>query len=67
MSEIKARAAALPEPIAVNETIRLVVHVQTTETAVDDLVSLMRNIAQEKKATGFVPATTNGLKPQSGY
>jgi len=34
---------------------RLVVHIQTEDRAVDDLLALVRTIAEEKKAAGFVP------------
>ena len=43
---------------------RLVVHVQTSPQAVDDLLALLRTLAEEKKAAGFVPNSqangTNG-------
>jgi threonine aldolase len=41
---------------------RLVVHIQTTESAVDDFLSVVRQLAEEKKAAGFVkpPPTANG-------
>ena len=44
----------LPEPIAVSGS-RLVVHIQTEDQAVDDLLALVKTIAEEKKAVGFVP------------
>ena len=51
--ELIARAAALPEPIQIFRS-RLVVHIQTSPEAVADLVSLVRTLAEEKRATGFV-------------
>lgn len=33
---------------------RLVLHIQTAEQAVDDLLGVFRDLAQEKKAAGFV-------------
>lgn len=53
VAEISRRAAELPEPLGVYSS-RLVVHLQTTETAVDDLVRLVHKIATEKRAEGFV-------------
>ena len=60
-SELVERAAQLPEPITLGGS-RLVVHIQTSDAAVDDLLDLVRTLAEEKKAAGFVPAeaTTNG-------
>jgi threonine aldolase len=45
----------LPEPITLRPASRLIVHIQTTEEAVDDLLALFRKIAQEKKDAGFAP------------
>jgi threonine aldolase len=33
---------------------RLVVHIQTTEQAIDDFLGVVRSLAEEKKAAGFV-------------
>ncbi|KAF9014948.1 pyridoxal phosphate-dependent transferase [Cyathus striatus] len=44
--EIAERASALPEPLVLGGS-RLVVHIQTSETAIDDLLN-------EKKKSGFV-------------
>ncbi|KAL4243245.1 threonine aldolase family protein [Abortiporus biennis] len=52
-SEIIEKAARLPEPIILYGS-RLVVHIQTSPAAVDDLVSLIKQLAQEKKEAGFV-------------
>ena len=53
------RAAQLPDPIKLGGS-RLVVHIQTTEKAVDDLLEVVRSLAAEKIAAGFVKAETNG-------
>lgn len=52
--EISERAEKLPEPITVRGS-RLIVHIQTEDQAVDDLLALVKTIAEEKKAAGFVP------------
>ncbi|TFY78955.1 hypothetical protein EWM64_g5055 [Hericium alpestre] len=52
--EIFERGSKLPEPLELGGS-RLVVHVQTTEQAVEDLLTLLRALAEEKKAAGFVP------------
>jgi threonine aldolase len=41
---------------------RLVVHIQTSESAVEDFLSVVRQLAEEKKAAGFVKPqpTANG-------
>lgn len=51
--ELVQRAEALPDPILIGGS-RLVVHIQTTQAAVDDLLDLLRIMAAEKKAAGFV-------------
>ncbi|KAJ6627153.1 threonine aldolase [Mycena sp. CBHHK59/15] len=51
--EIADRASDLPEPLILGGS-RLVVHIQTTESAVDDFLSIVRQLAEEKKAAGFV-------------
>ncbi len=59
--EVAARAKALPEPITLRPAGRLVVHLQTTESAVDDLLAVIRKLADEKREAGFVkqmPATS---------
>jgi threonine aldolase len=38
---------------------RLVVHIQTSDSAVDDFLAVVRTLAEEKKAAGFV-------KPEEG-
>jgi threonine aldolase len=52
--EIAERAAQLPEPIKLGGS-RLVVHIQTAPAAIDDLLALVREMAEEKKKAGFVP------------
>lgn len=51
--ELVERAAALPNPLKLGGS-RLVVHIQTSEAAVDDLIALIRELAEEKKQAGFV-------------
>ncbi|KAF8624891.1 hypothetical protein AX15_005759 [Amanita polypyramis BW_CC] len=63
--EITQRAAALPEPIILRGS-RLVLHIQTSEEAVNDLLNLVSEMAKEKKLAGFsgsnAPANGNGQK-----
>ena len=49
--EIAERAAALPRPITVAES-RLVVHIQTSPEAVEDFLSLIKTLKQEKIDAG---------------
>lgn len=51
--ELAERAAKLPNPIGLGGS-RLVVHIQTSPEAVDDLLALVQQLAEEKKAAGFV-------------
>ena len=53
LQELVDAAGELPEPIILGGS-RLVVHIQTSDAAVDDLLSLVRRLAEEKKAAGFV-------------
>lgn len=53
--EIAERAEALPEPLHLDGS-RLVVHIQTSEEAVNDLIRIIKEIVDEKKAAGFVPS-----------
>lgn len=68
LDELIERAAALPDPIRLYGS-RLVIHIQTAPSAVDDLLTLIRAVAEEKRAAGFVPSEkqrqTNG--PASIY
>lgn len=57
--EIGRRAESLPEPIILGGS-RIVVHIQTSEQAIDDFLSLIRQLAEEKRAAGWVPPATNG-------
>lgn len=63
--EVVKRAAALPDPIALSDS-RLVVHIQTSSEAIDDLLQLISELRDEKMKEGFVPSTvqtlTNGTK-----
>ena len=49
------RAAELPSPLLLGGS-RLVVHIQTSTQAVEDLISLIRVLADEKVKAGFVPS-----------
>ncbi|KAJ7275266.1 pyridoxal phosphate-dependent transferase [Mycena haematopus] len=59
--EIADRASNLPEPLILGGS-RLVIHIQTSQSAVDDFLSIVRELAEEKKAAGFVkpPPAVNG-------
>ncbi|KAJ7139900.1 pyridoxal phosphate-dependent transferase [Mycena epipterygia] len=61
--EIADRASDLPEPLVLGGS-RLVLHIQTSELAVEDFLSVVRKLAEEKKAAGFVKPepTANGNK-----
>jgi threonine aldolase len=51
--EIGERGSAHPEPLFLGGS-RLVVHVQTSDAAVDDFLGVVRQLAEEKRAAGFV-------------
>ena len=60
--EIAERAENLPNPFKLGGS-RLVVHIQITQQSVDDFLAVVRQLAEEKKAAGFVPPAngfTNG-------
>ena len=62
LASLIARAATLPDPIHFFGS-RLVVHIQTSPSAVDDLIALVKAMAAERRAEGFVPpekAAVNG-------
>ncbi|KAJ7783539.1 pyridoxal phosphate-dependent transferase [Mycena maculata] len=50
--EIADRASDLPEPLILGGS-RLVLHIQTSESAVQDFLSVVGKLAKEKKAAGF--------------
>ena len=52
-AEIAERAGKIPNPLSLAAS-RLVVHIQTAEQAIDDFLGLIRSIAEEKRAAGFV-------------
>ncbi|KAI0307578.1 pyridoxal phosphate-dependent transferase [Multifurca ochricompacta] len=52
-TEIAERAEQLPSPLLLGGS-RLVVHIQTSEQAIDDFLNVLRSLAEEKKAAGFV-------------
>ena len=49
------RAAELPSPLLLGGS-RLVIHIQTSTQAVEDLINLIRVLADEKVKAGFVPS-----------
>jgi len=51
--EIAERGSALPEPLILGGS-RLVVHIQTSDAAVDDFLDIVRQLAEEKRKAGFV-------------
>jgi threonine aldolase len=57
-TEIADRASALPDPLFLGGS-RLVIHIQTTESAVDDFLAVIRGLAEEKKKEGFVRPETS--------
>jgi threonine aldolase len=57
--EIAERGARLPEPLKLGGS-RAVVHIQTTEQAIDDFLLILRELADEKRAAGFVYSKANG-------
>ncbi|KAI0690682.1 pyridoxal phosphate-dependent transferase [Cytidiella melzeri] len=54
--ELVTRASELPAPIKLGGS-RLVVHIQTSPQAVEDLIELVRVLADEKAKAGFVPSS----------
>lgn len=62
-AEVAERAERLPQPLSLAGS-RLVLHIQTAEQAVDDLLGVFRDLVQEKKAAGFVkPAVKAENRP----
>lgn len=54
-TELVTRAGELPSPLRLGGS-RLVIHIQTSPKAVDDLIELIRVLAEEKAKSGFVPS-----------
>ncbi|KAL0950878.1 hypothetical protein HGRIS_007637 [Hohenbuehelia grisea] len=52
--EIGQRGSELPKPLVLSGS-RLVLHIQTSEEAVNDFLALIRQLAEEKKKAGFAP------------
>ncbi|KAI0034914.1 pyridoxal phosphate-dependent transferase [Vararia minispora EC-137] len=65
-NEIAQRAEQLPEPLKLGGS-RLVVHIQTTELAIDDFLRVLRDLAKEKRAAGFIYHEPNGVVNGSGH
>ncbi|KAH9996572.1 threonine aldolase [Russula vinacea] len=63
-AEVAERARKLPKPLSLLGS-RLVVHIQTSQEAIDDFLGVVRNLAEEKKAAGFV--RTVGKVGNSSY
>jgi threonine aldolase len=55
LDEIANKASQLPEPITLAGS-RVVLHFQTTQEAVDDLLSVIRELGEEKRKAQFVQA-----------
>lgn len=53
-AEVGERASQLAQPLIINGS-RLAIHIQTDPQAVDDLINIVKTLAEEKKAAGFVP------------
>ncbi|KZO94988.1 hypothetical protein CALVIDRAFT_550216 [Calocera viscosa TUFC12733] len=64
--ELTKRAASLPAPLYVGGS-RLVIHYQTSEKAVDDLLDLVQVMAEEKRKEGFVPGQVEQQPVDTGY
>lgn len=64
--ELTTRAIALSDPLYVGGS-RLVIHYQTSEKAVDDLLELIRVMAEEKRKEGFVLGSAEQGPVDSGY
>ncbi|KAJ7431797.1 pyridoxal phosphate-dependent transferase [Mycena galericulata] len=64
--EIADRASDLPEPLVLGGS-RLVVHIQTSESAVEDFLSVVRQLAEERKAAGFVRPESGTVNGKSVY
>jgi len=64
--ELTRRGASLQEPLYVGGS-RLVIHHQTSEAAVDDLLTLIRELVEEKAKGGFKPEMANLQEPVSTY
>lgn len=58
LDEIADEASKIPKPLFLHGE-RLVIHIQTSEDAVDDLLSAIRNLAEQKKKEGFVAIDSN--------
>lgn len=57
-AEVAERAKRLPRPLSLAGS-RLVVHIQTSEQAIDDFLIVIHSLAEEKKTAGFVRSVRN--------
>ncbi|KAG2057129.1 hypothetical protein BDR06DRAFT_995217 [Suillus hirtellus] len=64
--EIIDRAAALPNPIGLTSS-RLVIHIQTSPEAVEDFLSLIKTLKEEKVQAGIVPLAVNSNEMRNVY
>ncbi|KAG1908419.1 pyridoxal phosphate-dependent transferase [Suillus fuscotomentosus] len=64
--EIIDRAAALPNPIGLTGS-RLVIHIQTSPEAVEDFLSLIKTLKEEKAQAGIVPLAVNSNGMRNVY
>ncbi|KAJ4489524.1 pyridoxal phosphate-dependent transferase [Lentinula edodes] len=64
--EIAERGEALPEPLFLGGS-RVVLHIQTSEAAVDDFIKLIATIAEEKRKAGFVNSAVQANGHQDVY
>ncbi|OCH96587.1 hypothetical protein OBBRIDRAFT_829999 [Obba rivulosa] len=69
-AEIAERASKLPVPLKVGGS-RLVVHIQTSPTAIEDFLAIVRELAEQKRQAGFVAperkVSANGNIPKDIY
>ncbi|KAF9459484.1 pyridoxal phosphate-dependent transferase [Collybia nuda] len=64
--EIADRAGALPDPLFLGGS-RLVVHIQTTEAAIEDFLRVIKELAEEKRKAGFVRSESKSSKLKDIY
>ncbi|KAF9042108.1 pyridoxal phosphate-dependent transferase [Panaeolus papilionaceus] len=67
--EIADRASKLPEPLIISpySGSRLVVHIQTSESAVNDFLTIVRQLVEEQKKRGFVRVEGQAMEIVNSY
>ena len=55
------KASQLPQPLVLSRGPRVVLHIQTTQQAVDDFIAVVQDLAEAKKASLPLP-----VKQESG-